>query len=163
MTRGVRVLILALAVGVLLAGASPHRRAPQGSVAQADSLPRCYDLAFGAWVIGSEPLDMYQPLPTRIALTSKVMTKRGHRREYWGVRWPTDSLRRVATWQHLGADTIAVRLPSWWSTGLWLAFTPRGDTLVGRAEVYVDYSPMEPTFARVTGVPVACPVLPRIG
>lgn len=59
--------------------------------------------------------------------------------------------------------TIAVRLPSWWSTGLWLTFTPHADSLVGRAEVYADNSPNGPTRAAVIGIPVACPVLSRVG
>ena len=59
--------------------------------------------------------------------------------------------------------TIAFRLPSWWSAGLWLTFTPHADSLVGRAEVYVDNSPNGPTRAAVIGIPVACPVLSRVG
>jgi len=127
-----------------------------------DSLPRCYDLSFGSWKIGSETLDLYQPLPVRIALTSKVFWQSNGRTEYWGIRWPTDSLRRVATWQVDGQDSLGIRLPSWWSTGLWLAVRRRGRDLIGQAEVYADYLPMDPTIADVTATGVACPKLPAI-
>ena len=128
-----------------------------------DSLPRCYDLTFGSWTIGSEPLDMYRPLPTRVALTESALSRQGRDREYWGVRWPVDSLRRVAMWHTVKPDSVSIRFPSWWSTGLLLQLAQHGDSLIGRADVYVDYSPFDPTFAHVVAVPVRCPTLPSVG
>jgi len=122
-----------------------------------DSLPRCYALSFGSWSIGSEPLDLYQPLATRIALTSYVFERRHTGTSYWGIRWPTDKLRRVAVWTTTGSDTVNVQLPSLWSTGIELTLTHRADSLIGQALVYVDYYPNSPTSAPVVASPVPCP------
>jgi hypothetical protein len=118
----------------------------------ADSLPRRYDLVFGTWTVGTEPLKLYEPLPTRVLLMP----------DYRARRWPTDSLRRTASWQPLGWDSLEVRFPSWWSTGLLLRLR-WGDTLVGRADVYVDYAMPAPTFAPVRATHVSCPSHATLG
>ncbi|HET7584736.1 MAG TPA: hypothetical protein VFK13_07510 [Gemmatimonadaceae bacterium] len=117
----------------------------------------CYQIVFGKWRVGGESLELHQPLPQTIALTDTVV-------EHWRdgtartiVRWPSDSLHRSGWWLRLPPDSVRVIMPSWWSTGIELRVRPVGDTLVGRAEVYVDYKPYTPTWAPVRLIPTECP------
>lgn len=120
--------------------------------------PRCYDLTFGPWTIGNEPLDLYSPLPTRIALTAEPdRTFPDDTVAFRLARWPKDSLLRYGVWRLMGSDSIAIQLPSWWSTGLYMELRLTGALSHGRMDVYTDYSPMSPTFSPVELRAVPCP------
>jgi hypothetical protein len=119
--------------------------------------PRCYDIEYGQWKIGNEKLDLYSPLPVRIALTDERVDSTDPTSELWVARWPMTETLRAGTWRQVGQDSVTIRLPSWWSTGLWLALARTTDALEGTADVYVDYVGGKPTYAHVTLRPTSCP------
>lgn len=120
---------------------------------------RCLRLSYGPWTIGNETLDLYQPLPLGVALVDSLFwpAPRGRPAQYWAVRIPVAKAERRRSMWNGRRDSLELRFPSWWSTGLVMRFAGSGDTLHGRADVYVDYSPSEPTWAQVTAVSMKCP------
>lgn len=122
--------------------------------------PRCFALQYGPWSIGSESLSLHEPVSQGIALLDSVFlpAKNGRPVEYWAVRLPVSPREpRRATWQVSGQDSVVVTLPIWWSTGIQLSLPMSGDTLKGRAEIYVDYSPATAPWASVTATRTKCP------
>ena len=121
--------------------------------------PHCLALTYGRWTVGDEPIDDYKPLPTAIALLDSLFwpAEGGRPAEYWVVRLPgNDAERRRAMWSEQG-DSLILRFPNWWSSGLWMELRGTSSTLRGRATVYVDYSGGKSTSARVTAITIACP------
>ena len=119
---------------------------------------RCYALSFGAWSGNARSLDFYLPLPTHVALHDSLVMHDGSSSLRWAMRWPIDSLRRRASWEPaVNGDSLAVHFPSWWSTGVAIALPARGDTLRGRAFIYVDFEPYTPPRTTVTAVRIECP------
>jgi hypothetical protein len=150
-----RVAFVGIAAAVVsLVSAAPRSRPPVLVSA------RCYALTFGQWTIGSESLSLHTPLPDGIALTDSLFqpAEKGRPAEYWAVRLRSAGTEnRRAFWSSTGADSLKVILPAWWSTGIVLSLPARGDSLVGRADIYVDYEPAAPTYAAVTAHRQACP------
>src|SRR5437867_7037961 len=118
---------------------------------------RCYTLTFGPWSKGDEPLTLYQPLPEIVELRDSVAVGRGRWPSYAAQRWPIDQLRRRASWLRVTADTVRIRFPSSWSTGVIVDVPTRGDTLRGEARVYVDYEPFAPPPRTVALIRTECP------
>jgi hypothetical protein len=152
-TRFRRLVAYFAAVCIPTIGACVHHSTLHSSSAP----PRCFALSFGPWSGGARALEGYLPLPERVALHDSLIMNDGSSELRWAMRWPMDSLRRRASWELIASiDSIAIHFPSWWSTGITVGLPARGDTLRGRAFIYIDYRPFTPPRATVTAIPIQC-------
>ena len=152
-TRFRRLAVCSAGVFILAIGACVHGAKPHSSAAA----PRCYALSFGPWSGGASALEGYLPLPTRVALHDSLIMNDGSSGLRWAMRWPIDSVRRAASWEHIASiDSIAIHFPSWWSNGITVGLPAHGDTLRGRAFIYIDYRPFTPPRSSVTAIPIPC-------
>jgi hypothetical protein len=103
---------------------------------------------------------MHRPLPRGIALVDSIFwpAEGGRAAEFWAIRLPVDSSdRRRSTWHLEEQNAVEVRFAAWWSTGIEVRLSGKGDVLRGRAEIYVDDAPSRPTWAPVTARRATCP------
>ena len=155
------------AVVLSVAAMSGCRATPvrEAAVAPTPVPVSCWDVSFSRWSPDSAatPGDLY-PLPTWLRLFDTYCCMAGYRRAERSpallpviVRrtiGPPDSL--PAWWTPEGADSITIVLPSWWSTGLGIRAVQRGDSLVGRARVYVDVTGGPDPEAQFRGHRTSC-------
>lgn len=115
----------------------------------------CWRLSFSAWQPspGSDST-LYLPLPDTLWLNPQ----RANPEYLQGARRPNmpapttplkDSLR--ALWRPLPKDSIEVWFPVWWSTGIRAHVRVQGDSLHGRAWIYVDYRPEAVPYSSIQG------------
>jgi len=117
----------------------------------------CWRMSFSPWSPspGGDSV-LYQPLPDTVRLSVKrfdadyLQATRRPNVVPQMLRQSIDSLR--VFWRPLSRDSIEVWLPTWWSTGVRVNLRLVGDTLEGRGEIYVDYTPHETPYANVRAV-----------
>jgi len=121
----------------------------------------CWSLTYSPWIPspGGDSI-LYQPLPAILKLRGDSATRPGY---LSAIREPATPPKvvsgwvktLVALWKPLTHDSVEVWLPVSWSTGVTARLEVRGDSMFGKAVIYVDFPNGSPT-SEVLGIRTPC-------
>jgi hypothetical protein len=123
----------------------------------------CWHVSFTRWTPmppGNDSV-LYRPLPDTLQLDPWPL----HSEYLHGVRRPATPPQELPdrpaslrlSWKRISPDSVELWLPVWWSTGIRAHARIDGDSLLGNAWIYVDYSGYETPQSSVRGTRISCP------